>query len=317
MNKMIVSSSPHLKSKNSTAKVMRDVLIALVPAAGAAVYYFGPRAGALIALCVVSCVGFEFLFDKIMGRANTVGDLSAAVTGVLLAFNLPANLPFWMAVIGCFVAIVVIKCLFGGLGQNFVNPAIGGRIVLGLSFTAAMSSYPNPFYYQGWPGATTGATILGTLKETFQTNTWQKLPPIWDFVIGNQNGVLGETCAVALILGGIYLVARKVISPVIPCTFIGTVFVLTYLLDANPVYQIMSGGLMLGAIFMATDYVTSPMSTKGKVVFGFGCGALTVLMRLYSSSAEGVSYAILLMNILSPTIDQFMINKPFGGAKKK
>lgn len=317
MNNLIVSSSPHFKSTNSTAKIMRDVIIALIPAGVASVYYFGPSALALTAVCVLTCMATEFVYNRIMNKPNTIGDLSAVVTGILLAYNLPANLALWKAAVGSIFAIAVVKCLFGGLGQNFVNPAIGGRIFLALSFTAAMSSYPNPFYYQGWPGATTGATILGTIKEMFLKNTWVKLPTVWDFFIGNQNGMLGETCAAALILGGIYLMIRKVISPIIPCTFIGTVFVLTWLLDIYPVYQIFSGGLMLGAIFMATDYVTSPMSDRGKIVFGIGCGVLTVVMRLWSSSAEGVSYAILLMNILTPTIDQFMSNKPFGGVRKR
>ena len=299
-NKLIVSSSPHLRDKRTTSSVMRDVVIALIPAIVASGILFGTKALILIAVCIVSCVGFEYLWNLLMKKQQTVGDFTAVITGILLAFNLPATLPIWMAVIGCFVAIVVVKQLFGGLGQNFVNPAIGGRIVLALSFTSAMTAYPNAFYFKAGVQTMASATPL---------------PSNWNLFLGNQPGVLGETCALALIVGGIYLVVRRVINPIIPLSFIGTVFALTAVAGANPLQQILSGGVMLGAIFMATDYSTSPMTNGGKLIFGIGCGLITVLIRLFGSSAEGVSYSIILMNILSPQIDRLTRHRVFGGGK--
>ena len=312
-NRLVVSSSPHLRDRRTTASVMRDVVIALIPAIIASGILFGSKALVLIAVCVVSCVGFEYIWDLVMKKQNTVGDFSAVITGILLAFNLPATLPIWMAIIGSFVSIVIVKQLFGGLGQNFVNPAIGGRIVLALSFTEAMTAYPNAFFYKVGVQSMASATPLGTMKTMFQNNTWEKLPANSDMFLGIQPGVLGETCALALIIGGIYLVIRGVLNPIIPLSFLGTVFALTAVMDANPVQQLLSGGVMLGAIFMASDYSTSPMSGKGKLIFGIGCGLLTVLIRLYSTGHEGVSYAIMLMNILSPQIDRLTKNKVFGG----
>ena len=314
-NKLIVSSSPHLRDKRTTSSVMRDVVIALIPAIVASGVLFGTKALILIAVCIVSCVGFEYLWNLLMKKQQTVGDFTAVITGILLAFNLPATLPIWMAVNGCFVAIVVVKQLFGGLGQNFVNPAIGGRIVLALSFTSAMTAYPNAFYFKAGVQTMASATPLVAIKNMFANGTWEKLPSNLDLFLGNQPGVLGETCALALILGGVYLVVRRVINPIIPLSFIGTVFALTAVAGANPLQQILSGGVMLGAIFMATDYSTSPMTNGGKLIFGIGCGLITVLIRLFGSSAEGVSYSIILMNILSPQIDRLTRHRVFGGGK--
>jgi len=312
-NKLMVTPSPHVKSKVSTSDIMLDVLVALVPTLAAATYIFGIKALLLSVVCVVSCVAFEYIFRRILKLSNTISDLSAAVTGLLLAFNLPVGMPYWMAVIGSFVAIVIVKQLFGGIGQNFVNPAIAARIVLFVSFAKQMTTYVIPYNFGNGIQLVAGATPLRLLSgDTAQ------LPPITSMLFGFRGGCLGETCVVGLVLGGAYLVYKKVISPIIPLSFMGTVFVLTWLLGANPVYHLLSGGLVLGAIFMATDYTTSPTTDKGKYIYGIGCGLITVLIRLYGSYPEGVSFAIILMNIVTPHIDTLTRLKPFGvgGAKK-
>ena len=308
-----VAPSPHMKSNVSTQSIMRDVIIALVPALIAATVLFGYRALVLTAVCVVSCVVFEYLFRMVVKRSNTIGDLSAVVTGMLLAFNLPAGLPIWMAIVGSFVSIVVAKQLFGGLGQNFANPAIVGRIVLMLGFLTQMTQYVVPTVVNGTIERTVGATPLAMMPGGRVTG---ELPSYLEMFLGLRGGVLGETCVAALLLGGIYLLVRKVIQPTIPVIYIATVFLMSWALGADPVYQILSGGLFLGAIFMATDYATSPVTFKGKVIFAIGCGVITVAIRLYASAAEGVSYSILLMNILTPLIDNATKQKAFGGAKK-
>lgn len=314
-NKLIVSSSPHLKSDISTASVMRDVIIAMVPTLVASVILFGFRALVVTATCVLFCIVFEYLFNLITKREQTVGDFSAVVTGMLLAFNLPATLPLWMCVIGSFVSIVIAKQLFGGLGQNFANPALVGRIVLMISFATQMSTWAAPFFYRQ-PEIVTSATPLAVIPQVMRGElSAENLPKISDLLLGTTGGCLGETCAVTLILGGIYLVARRVISPAAPIAFIGTVFVFTALMGAYPLHQILSGGLLLGAIFMATDYTTTPVTFSGKIIFGIGCGLITCLIRLFGSFAEGVSFSIILMNILTPYIDQWTRSKPFGGVK--
>ena len=310
MSKLIIEPSPHIKSGVTTQKIMLSVIIALCPALIASVWIFGLRALIMTVICCTSCVIFEWVCRKIMKRSNTISDLSAAVTGMLLAFNLPVTLPFYMAIIGCFVAIVIVKQFFGGLGQNFANPAITGRIVLMLSFTSYMTTWAEPFYYQNAGEIVTTSTPLASETPA----------QLSDLFFGTTGGCIGETCALALLIGGVFLVAIRVISPVTPISFIGTVFVLSIFTTGSlegAVAAILSGGLMLGAIFMATDYATTPITAKGRIIFGIGCGLVTVLIRTFGSMPEGVSYSILLMNILSPLIDRFTVPKAFGAAKEK
>lgn len=309
-----VSSSPHVRGKNSTQRIMLDVIIALLPAVIAATIIFSWRVLLLVGVCVATCVISELLCRIAMKRDNTVGDLSAVVTGLLLALNLPPTLPVWMAMLGSVVAIVVVKQFFGGLGQNFVNPAIAGRIILTLCFASAMTAYVEPITHPITVDGVTCATPLGVFAGGEGA-----LPPLSHMLLGLRSGSLGETSALALIIGGIYLIIRRVISPIIPATFISTVFVCAFLKEMSlefAVYHVLSGGLLLGAIFMATDYVTSPISKLGKVIFGVGCGIITVVIRFWGSLPEGVSYAILLMNILTPHIDNLTLPKAFGKVKE-
>lgn len=307
-----MSSSPHIRSDASTSKIMRDVLIALLPASLAGVYFFGLDAALTIIVCVVSSVAFEYLARRILKRSNTLSDLSAAVTGLLLALNLPPAIPKWMAVVGSFFAIVVIKQLFGGIGQNFINPALGARVILLVAYGTKMTQWTAPRGFSG-TDAIASATPLGVLKEGGE------LPGYLDMFLGNVGGSLGETSALALIIGGLYLLIRKVISWEIPVIYIGTVALLSWILGpagfmtGDPLFHVLAGGLMIGAIFMATDYTTSPMTRKGSVIFAFGCGLLTIIFRLYTNMPEGVSYAILLMNTAVPLIDRHTKPKRFGG----
>ena len=308
MEKLIVSTSPHLRSKTTTHTVMRDVLIALLPATVASFVLFGIKAALIVLISVASAVLAEALFNIICKRPQTVGDLSAAVTGLLLALNVPAKTPIWQCVIGSVFAIIVVKCLFGGIGCNFANPAITGRIFMLICFAeVGGGSFTN------FADITSGATPLAAIKagET-------ALPSITDMLLGNRGGAIGETCAVALLLGFIYLVVRKVIHWETPVIFMGTVFVLSLIVkqDLNAaVYQLLGGGLIIGAVFMATDYVTTPINRAGKCVFALGCGIITVLIRFWGSYPEGVSFSILLMNILSPYIEKMCAKKPLGGVK--
>lgn len=303
---LIITSSPHLHCGMNTRGVMADVLIAMLPAAVASVLLFGWRALAVELVCVASCMASEILSRLVMKREQTVGDLSCIVTGMLLAFNLPATMPFWQAALGGVVAIVVAKQMFGGLGQNFVNPALAGRIVLMASFPESMNNWVVPLSGTG-ADAVTAATPLADGAASYS---------LGEMFYGIHGGCLGETCAMALILGGVYLVLRRVISPAVPLIYIGTVFVLSWLMGENPLYQILSGGLMLGAIFMATDYTTSPINKAGKVVFAVGCGLLTVLIRQFGSLPEGVSFAIVIMNILVPLIERATRPVPFGRKRR-
>ncbi len=317
MNKLFVEASPHIRSSRSTKNIMLDVIIALCPALIASIVIFGYKSAVLAAVCVASCVLFEFLFNKIVKKPGTVSDLSAIVTGMLLAFNLPVDLPIYMAVIGCFVAIVIVKCLFGGIGQNFANPAITARIVLMLSFTASMTSWAKPMaWLDGGADAVTTATPLDIISSGEGA-----LPSLLDMFLGVRGGCLGETCTLALLIGGIYLIARGVIRPLTPICFIGTVAVLTFFsggFDISYVaYQLMGGGLVLGAFFMATDYSTTPMTDKGKIIFAIGCGLITFLIREFANYPEGVSFSILVMNCLTPLIDRFTSAKPFGAITPK
>lgn len=316
MNILTVSPSPHVKSHMTTQRIMLCVILSLIPTIIASGIIFGLKALMLISVCVISCIFFEFLCRLIMKKEQTIGDLSAAVTGIILALNLPVTLPWWMAIIGCFVAIVIVKQLFGGLGQNFANPAITARIVLMVSFGAEMTSWAVPQYWKESPDEIiTGATPLVTGNASYK-----------DLFLGFTGGCLGETCALALLIGGVYLIARKIISPVTPVAFIGTVGVLAFIYGLadggfnggleHALYQILSGGLFLGAFFMATDYVTTPITAKGKLIFGIGCGVITFLIREFGSYPEGVSFSILLMNIVTPYIDRFTMKKTIGALKE-
>lgn len=310
MERLTVSANPHIKHGDSTRSIMLDVILALLPAGAASVVIFGIRALFLIITCVGSAVVAEGVCRIIMKRPQTVGDLSAVVTGLLLAYNLPVTLPLWMGALGSVIAIVVVKQMFGGIGHNFVNPALIGRIVLMNSFTSAMTTWALPVaYQQSGADVVTSATPLALMKSG------EQLPSLLDMFLGQTGGCLGETCALALIIGGVYLVCRKVISPVIPLVFVGTVAVLTFFAGYNPLYEVLSGGLLLGAIFMATDYVTSPTTTSGKVIFAIGCGAITAFIRIFGSIPEGVSYSIIIMNILTPHINTLTRKKPFGFKK--
>jgi electron transport complex protein RnfD len=313
MSSMTVSISPHIRDGASTQSIMRDVLIALCPALIMSVVVFGVRALLVTAVCVLFAVGGEWLFEKGLKRENTIGDLSAAVTGVLLAFNLPVGIPLWQAAFGSIVAIIVVKQLFGGLGQNFANPAITARIIMLLAFSGTMTAWVFPA--SPWAtDAVSGATPLVILKgETAQT-----LPALRDMLLGFRAGSLGETGALALLLGGGYLLVRRVISWHTPVAFIGTVFLFTLAVGGSleaSVYQLLSGGLLLGAFFMATDYSTTPNTDWGRVIFGVGCGLITVLIRVWGNYPEGVSFSILLMNILTPYITKATRRKPLGGVK--
>ncbi len=307
---LMVSSSPHLHCGMNTRDIMRDVIIALIPALVASVWLFGPRALAVEVVCVASAMAAEYLSRLVMKRPHTVGDLSCIVTGLLLAFNLPVTVPLWQAALGGAVAIAVAKQMFGGLGQNFVNPALVGRIVLMGSFPAEMNNWVRPLSWLSGTDAVTSATPLAMLSE----NGDASVNPL-NLLVGLRGGCLGEVCVLALLLGGLYLMIRGVIRPLIPVTYIATVFIFTWILGQNPVVHILSGGLMLGAIFMATDYATCPINRTGKFVFAIGCGLLTVLIRVYGSLPEGVSFAIVIMNILTPLIERVTRPRAFGEGK--
>ena len=295
----IVAASPHVTTKNSTAVIMRDVLIALLPAVLAGCVVFGLRALLVVAVTTAACVFFEWGFEKLCHTPSTISDLSAAVTGVLLAMNLPVSIPLWQAVFGALVAMVAVKGLFGGIGKNFANPAITARIVMFLAFSKTMTAWV-------FPDAVSSATPLAMMANGESVDYLTLL-------LGNHGGCLGETSALALLIGFAYLLIRGVISWHTPICFVGTVFVMSLILGQNAVGQILSGGLMLGAIFMATDYSTTPSTNWGRVLFGIGAGLLTVLIRFYGAYAEGVSFAILFMNILTPYLSKWTETKPFGG----
>ncbi|MBR5191530.1 MAG: RnfABCDGE type electron transport complex subunit D [Clostridia bacterium] len=306
-NKLHVSLSPHIHSNNSTQKTMLDVIIALVPASIAAVILFGIPALIVIAVCVVSAVAGEALFNLAVKKEQTIGDLSAVVTGLILALNLPANVPLWQAAVGSLFAIIIVKGIFGGLGKNIVNPAIAARVFMLIAFGSMTAAV----FPEGMDSAS-GATPLSDLANDQTVN-------LVDLFLGKCGGALGETCALALLIGGIYLIVRKVITWQIPVAFIGTTFLFTLAVEGGNVETtlawVLSGGLMIGAFFMATDYVTSPSTAKGKLIFGIGAGVITVLIRFWGGYPEGVSFAILLMNIVNPYIDSFTQRKLFGGKK--
>ncbi len=306
-NKLIVTAAPHITSTDTTQKIMQRVCLALLPTLIASVIIFGINALILVAVTVVACVFFEWGYCKLMHRENPTGDFSAVVTGMLLAFNMPATLPWWMAIVGAFIAIVVVKQLFGGLGYNFANPAIVGRIAMAMGFAGAMSSYPHPVNNIDAFASATPLAVAGQVgSESYMT-----------LLLGNHGGVLGETCAITILIGGIFLIATKVISPTIPVTYLATVAVLSLVAGEDPIYQLLSGGLLLGAFFMATDYVTSPTTTKGKLIFGLGLGIITCGIRFLGTMAEGVSFSILLMNLTVPYIEVLTRQDRLGIAKVK
>lgn len=315
-----VTSSPHISSKNTTQSIMFDVVIALIPAGIAGIRNFGEGAFSVIAVSVLCCMLFEYLWDKIMHKPNSLNDFTAVITGLLLAYNLPPQLPLWIVAIGAFFSIVIVKQLFGGLGGNFVNPALAGRAFLLAGWAKNMTSWLSPSLF-GLDSIST-ATPLAVLKS----GNLEDLPLLSDVFIGNIGGCIGETSSVLLIIGGIYLIIKKVISYRTPVAFIGTVAVLTFIFGGGRnlsesftvmIYNIFSGGLILGAFFMATDYTTSPVTAKGQVVMGIGCGIITTAIRLAGGYPEGVSYSILIMNIASPLIDRFTRPTPFGHKKTK
>ena len=308
---LTVSVSPHLHDGITTQTIMRDVLIALAPAVIASVVFFGVRALLVEAVCVAVAILCEWAFEKICKRPVTVSDLSAAVTGLLLALNLPSGIPLWQAAFGAFVAIVLVKQMFGGIGQNFVNPALTARIILLNSFPSRMTHWVQPFDYAATADAITTATPLGILKE----GTGEALPSYLDLFLGNNAGCLGETCALAILIGGVYLIARRVISPVIPVTYLATAALFSALFGRDPLFDLLSGGLLLGAFFMATDYTTSPLYFWGRVVFAFGCGLITMVIREFGSLPEGVSYSIILMNILTPLLERAIKPRAFGSQR--
>ena len=300
-DRLLVTASPHIRDHSTTRGLMGNVVIALLPAVLASALIFGARALLLVVVTTFACVAFEYIYERLLHKPNTAGDLSAVVTGIILALNMPVGMPLWIAVVGAFVAIVITKQLFGGLGYNFANPALVGRIVLFLSFSKTMTAWV-------FPDAVSSATPLAQLAAG------QK-PELLTLLLGNHGGCIGETCALALLLGGAYLLVRGVITWQTPVCFVGTVFVLSLVLGQDALRQVLSGGLLLGAFFMATDYVTAPQTYWGRALFGIGAGLLTCLIRFYGSYAEGVSFAILFMNILTPYLSRWTQSKPLGGAK--
>lgn len=312
-NRLIVSSSPHLRADDSISRIMRDVVIALLPATLAGVYFFRMGAVKVILAAVIAAIVTEAVIQKIRKQPVTINDWSAVVTGLLLAFNIPATAPWWLPVIGSIFAIAIVKHTFGGLGHNFMNPALAARAML-------LASWPVPMTNWVTPGAdaVSTATPLALISGTEAAG--QPLPSIVDLLIGNVGGCIGETSAILLILGGIYLIFRGVITPRIPVIYISTVAVLTFVLGGGfsiqyMIYQVLAGGLMLGAFYMATDYASSPVTPKGQVIYALGCGILTSIIRLYGGYPEGVSYSILLMNVAAPLIDKYTSPRVFGEVK--
>lgn len=310
--KLIVSSSPHVLDDDTTQRIMLDVVIALLPATVAAVYYFRINAAIIILLSVLTAVVSEYVYQKVTKQPVTINDLSAVVTGLLLAFNIPASAPWWMPVIGSIFAIIVVKQFYGGIGHNFMNPALAARIFLMLSWTERMTAWVAPGV-----DAVTTATPLSFVKSA--TEVPSNAPKLIDMLFGNTGGSLGETSALLLILGGIYLVYKGVISVQVPAIYIGTVAAITLAFGQFDIYfmmyHLLAGGLMLGAIYMATDYASGPVTPKGRIIFALGCGILTSIFRLYGAYPEGVGFSILLMNIVAPLIDRYTSPRVFGEVK--
>lgn len=324
----MVSPSPHIHSKTSTRSLMLDVVIALLPSVLVTILFYGWSAVVILASSVVFCVLLEYLITKyLLKKPGTIGDMSAVVTGIILALNLPPTAPWWVAMIGAIVAIGVAKMTFGGLGQNVFNPAITGRVFLLISFPAIMTTWSGAKGFIGGADAVSGATPLGIVKEgLMQGQTLQQIFDLHDFsyaqmLFVNMGGSAGEISAIAIIIGFIYLLARKVIRPYITLSILVTVAVFSgifWLIDpsqyTDPLFNLLTGGVLLGSVFMATDYVTSPMSDKGGIIFGIGIGIITMLIRYFGSYPEGMSFAILIMNSTVPLINKFCKQKKFGRA---
>ncbi len=314
MDNLIVSYAPHIRTHRTTQKLMLDVIIALIPALIASIVFFGIKSLFLVFTSVAFCVIFEYLWQKIFKNETSVDDLSAVVTGILLAFNMPVSAPLWMCVVGAAFAIIIVKMCFGGLGNNFVNPALAARAFLLLSWPVNMTKWTDTRFMMNLlinrVDAVSGATPLGVLKETGNVVFSYK-----DMFLGNIPGCIGEVSTLAILIGFVYLIVRKVITWHVPVIYVLTVFVLAEFLGEDGLFYVLSGGLMLGAVFMATDYVTSPMSLKGNVIYAFCLGLLTVVIRKFGALPEGVSYSILIMNIVTPLIDNVTKNRYYGKAK--
>ena len=312
MNKLVVSSSPHIHTKSSTPMVMLDVVISLMPLLVAGVLIFGLEALLVVGICVITSVLSEIIFNLITKKEQTVGDFSALVTGLILGLSLPADASIWWeCIVGSVVAIVVVKCLFGGLGCNFANPAATGRIFIFLAFSSTIGRGVNPTAVE----LTSSATTLEAMKSGAEMS---ELPSLLDMFLGLRGGAIGETCIAAILAGFIYLVIRRVIHFETPVIFAATVFVLSFIGYGSletALYQLLSGSVIFAAVFMATDYVTTPITRTGKMIFAFGCGLITFVIRFYGSYPEGVSFALLLMNILSPYIEKWTQPRPLGGKK--
>ena len=322
MSLLTISPSPHVRSSMTTQKIMLLVVLALVPAIVAATVVFGPRALFMVIYCAVISMFTELVCQRLMQKEVTVTDGSAMLTGVLLALNLPVTLPLWEAAIGCVFAVAVVKQLFGGLGCNFANPAITGRVFLLLCFGGDMTTWVKPFYYHGLSIGNQLSSSAGSLDldaVTSATPLVTGTESLSNLFLGNVGGCIGETSALALLLGGLFLIFTRVISPSTPIAYLGSLGILTFFhalatggsLTEVP-YALLSGGVMIGAFFMATDYVTTPITTKGKWIFGIGCGILTFVIREFASMPEGCSFSILLMNLLTPYIDKLTMTHPFG-----
>ena len=319
---VVISSSPHIKSSEDTRSIMLDVIIALIPSLCVSTYVFGPRAILMTVVSVLACMVFESLYNKVLKQPNTIGDLSAAVTGVLLAFVVPVTLPYWMLIVGDGIAMIFAKALFGGIGKNFINPALAGRAFLMASWPVAMTTWVAAHGVVSL-GSTADAISVATPMAILKGTAQDELPTLANMFLGQIGGSMGEVSALALIIGGIYLLYRKVITIHIPAAYILTVAILTLLVPSaglsnvqSMLYNVFGGGLMLGAIFMATDYVTSPVSKKGQVVFGIGCGLLTFMIRKWGGYPEGVCYSIMIMNCTVWLIDKYTRPTKFGAPAK-
>lgn len=315
-----VTSSPHISSNESVASIMTDVVIALIPAIASGVYFFGFRAAAVILTAVAACLVSEYAFEKIMKKHITVGDFSAVVTGILLGLNMPPSIPLWMVVIGSAFAIIIVKQLYGGLGKNFMNPALAARCFMLAAWAGSMTSFVTPFMGYG-ADAVSSATPLAVLKGTSDGS----IPSLLNAFLGGKSGCIGETSGLMLLIGFVYLLIKRVVSWKIPVSYILTFAVFMFLFGKNntgysqgyfTLMHILTGGLLLGAFFMATDYVTTPTSHSGQIIFGIGCGILTFAIRTFGGYPEGVSFSIILMNVATPLIERYTIPKKFGEVKK-
>lgn len=320
----VLSSSPHAHARISVSRIMLDVILALLPTTAAGIWFFGMPAVWTIATCVSTCIATEALCRLAMKRENTIGDLSAVLTGLLLALNLPAGLPLWMAAVGSIFAIGIAKQVFGGLGMNPFNPALAARAFMLISFTGPMTTWLKPLWWKT-PEAVTTATPLAAMKPLFghadavaqatphAAEMMNQIPSVCNLLVGNMPGCIGEVSTIALAIGAAYLLWRKVITWHVPVSFIATVYIYSLIAGGAPAHvQVLTGGVMIGACFMATDYVTSPVTASGKLIFGFGCGLLCMLIRQFGSYPEGCSFAILIMNSMAPLISRWTQPKPFG-----